>query len=268
MAIDAVDGCPRPNFEGDIELVKKTLTRTDYPILALDEDGNFKKKILGAEVPFDMELEGVRVRGVIDLVFEDDEDTLEICDYKTGRSMSYDKASKDAQVRIYAAVARILYPQYKYIMVTLHYLKTKPVSVPISAEDDKMTFRSLKLRARQISENDNPSQVRPSKWGFPCDWCVGYDNCVEIRDKFKVDGGFRLPILSCGFATESEKCYGNLHPVKDQTVTPDNVREMIYSCRGHEEVHGGGKYIPRSNDSNKTSGPDNNNGIQVQGNEE
>ncbi len=263
-AISAVDGCPRPNFEGDIELINKTFNRTDYTPLALDAEGNFKKKINGAEVPFDMQLEGIRVRGIIDLLFEDDEDTIEICDYKTGKSMSYNKAFNDAQARIYAAVVRILYPQYKYVMVTLYYLKTRPVSVPFSPEDDLDTFRSLKLRAKQIAENDNPQQVRPSKWGFPCDWCVGFDNCCKIRDKFKVDGRFRLPTILCEFVTAAQPCYGNLHPVKGQDVTIDNIREMIYSCRGHEEVHGGGKYAPKSDDSDKANRPDGNHSKEVQ----
>lgn len=250
-AISAVDGCPRPNFEDDIELVKKTLSRKDYSPLALNSDGEFKKKIIGAEVPFDMELEGVRVRGVMDLVFEEDEDTVEVCDYKTGKSMSYDKAFNDAQVRIYGAVARKLYPQYKYVMVTLHYLRKKPVSVPLGPEDDEKTFASLHRRVDEIVSNENPQQVRPSKYGFPCDWCVGYDNCVDLRQQFVVDGKFRLPTISCSFSSSSEPCHGSLHPVKGQDVGPENIAEIIYACKGHAKVHGGGQYVANSYSPNR-----------------
>lgn len=249
-AIDAVNGCPRPNFEDDVALVVRTLTRKDYPVLALDDNGNFKRKILGAEVPFETKLGGVKVRGVIDLVAEEDKETLEIIDYKTGKSMSYDKAEKDAQVRIYAAVARQMWPQYKYIHVTLHYLKKRPVMVPFGPDDDELTIKSLQVRSKQIIDNKDPRQVTPSKWGYPCDWCVGYQNCLDIKDKFRVDGKFRLPTISCGFTSKSEPCYGNLHPVKGQEIGIENVNEIIYSCKGHSEVHGGGKYVPEPADSN------------------
>lgn len=251
MAIDAVDGCPRPHFEEDVALIEKTLSRSGWNPLALNDDGSFKRKIIGTEISFDMELGGVRVRGKIDLVVEGEEpDTIEIVDYKTGKSMSFDKAFNDPQVRIYAAVARILYPQYKYIDVTLWYLKKSPVTVPLGPVDDESTVKSLQFRSRQIMENDDPRQVRPSKWGFPCDWCIGYDNCVDIRNKFKVDGKFRLPTISCGFASASEPCHGSIHPVKEQSVDVENITEIIYSCKGHMEVHGGGEYTPKPDDSN------------------
>ncbi|MBV1928823.1 MAG: PD-(D/E)XK nuclease family protein, partial [Gammaproteobacteria bacterium] len=231
------------------------------PCLATVEDKDaphgisFKRKIIGAEVPFDMELEGVRVRGIIDLVAEDPDDPtcLEIIDYKTGRSMSYAKAYKDPQVRTYGAVARILWPQYSQIMVTLHYLKTNPVSVPLSPEDDVLTVKSLQRAAKLILENDDPRPVRPAKSGFPCEWCIGKDNCDTIRDKFRVDGKFRLPTISCSFHAESESCWGSVYPVKGQVVTPDTVDEIIYACKGHGEIHGGGEYTPKPDDSGKTA---------------
>jgi len=252
-AIEATDGCPRPNFEDDIALVNRTLSRTDYAPLAVDDDGKFTNKIVGAEVPFDMVIDGIRVRGIMDLVLECNKDTIEVCDYKTGKSMSYTAASNDAQVRIYAKVARILFPQYKYVCVTLFYLRKTEVTVPLSVEDDVDTMRSLKLRAKQIMENEDPRQVRPSKWGFPCDWCVGYDNCVKIRDKFKVDGQFKLPTISCNFSSVSEPCYGNPHPVENQEASIENVNSLIYACAGHKEVHDGGEYKPKSVDSNKAN---------------
>jgi hypothetical protein len=264
-AISAVDGCPRPNFEGDIELIEKTLSRTDYDPLALDDDGNFKKKIIGAEVPFDMELGGVRVRGIIDLLFEHDEETIEVCDYKTGKSMSFAKVQSDPQARIYAAVCRILYPQYSYVDVTMHYLKKRPVTVPFGPEDDKLTVKALQYNAEMIAENENPHRVSPSKWGFPCDWCIGHDNCGKIQDKFRVDGRFRLPTISCGFTSDKEPCYGNLHPVKNQKVTIDTVDEMIYACKGHGEVNEGKEYIPKPDDSNKIDRQDSGDGQEVQG---
>ena len=249
-AIAAVDGCPRPNFEGDIELIKKTLTRTDYKPLALDKDGKFVRKIIGVEHPFDLEIDGVQVRGVIDLVAEQDEESLEIIDYKTGKSMSFDKVFSDAQARIYAKVARILWPQYNYIMVTLHYLKTNPVSVPFSVEDDVLTLKSLHRAKAQIESVTDPHRVTPTRYGFPCDWCVGHDNCGKIKDNFRVDGKFRLPVISCGFTDKGGVCYGNVYPIKNQEVSVETAHQIVYACKGHTKISEGGEYIPEPDDSN------------------
>lgn len=261
MAIDAVDGCPRPNFEDDLALIEKTLKRTDFDPLALTEPGpfddpddfkpQFVKKVIAAEYPFDDELGGVRVRGVIDLLVEDDEDTIEVIDYKTGKSMSYDKAFNDAQVRIYAAIVRKLFPQYKNVLVTLYYVRTNPVTVPLGPEDDELTIKSLQRRQAEILDNENPGQVRPTKYGFPCDWCVGYDNCVKIKKSFEVDGKFRLPTISCSFAQADQPCWGSIHACSDQEIDHETVREILYSCKGHAKVNGGGEYVeePKEDDS-------------------
>jgi len=266
QSTDAVDGCPRPNFQDDLDLIVKTIERTDYPFLALDENGKFVKKILGAEIGFRDELGGVPVHGKIDLVVEDNPDTIEVIDYKTGKSMSYNEAAKDPQVRTYGAVIRKLYPQYKYVMVTLHYLRKIPVTVPLSAKDDELTILSLQRAAKQITENTDPSRVTPSKWGFPCDWCIGHDTCGRIKDSFRVDGRFRLPTISCGFRLESQPCWGSIYPVTGQDVNEDTITEMIYVCKGHTEVAKNGEYTPNPDDSSKTDRPNGSDGKEISSN--
>jgi len=234
--IPTVQGCPRPNFQDDVDLIKKTLTRSDYNPLKLIRNENdeevFKRKILGVEYVFKMDLGGVPVKGIIDLVAEEDGETLEIIDYKTGRAMSYDKAFLDPQVRIYAAVARIIWPQYKYIMVTLHYLKTRPVTIPLGPEDDELTIKSLQRAAQQIETNEDPRRQK----GWLCPYCVEYDNCGKIRDKFKVDGRFRLPTITCETPDRDGPCWGGLSPHEGEKYSIDTVDKMVYLCRGHGKI--------------------------------
>lgn len=250
--IENTEGCPRPNFEEDLELTEKSLSREGYNPLRLVKNAFgeevFEKKILGVEHKFEMELGGVKVRGVMDLVFEDDEDTIEVCDYKTGRAMSYNKACKDPQVRIYGAVARILWPQYKYVLVTLHYLKTRPVTVSLSAEDDEKTIMSLQNNFREISENKHPRRVK----NWLCNYCVGYDECGKIYDALRVDGKFRLPIISCTYANEGGPCWGSIHPAEGQKIGPEDAKEIVYACKGHREIYSGGEY-KSEDDSDKAS---------------
>lgn len=249
-----VDGCPAPNFEDDVKLVEKTLSRTDYNPLKRRKDGMFARKILGVEQEFNMTLGGVKVKGFMDLVTEEDSDTLEVCDYKTGASMSYEKACVDPQVRIYGAVARILWPQYKYVMVTLHYLKKNPVSVSLSAEDDVATIKSLVNNYNEISTNKNPQRNK----NFLCEnFCVGYENCGTVQKSFSVAGKFRLPIISCGRVNKNEPCWGSIYPEKTGVLAYTDFGKIKYTCSGHAKVQDGGEYEKEgSPNGDKVAGQD------------
>jgi len=253
-----VDGCPRGNFDSDLELIEKTLNRTDYKPLETTEgeDGNLKfvKKILGVEQDFDLELNGVRVRGFMDLVIEVDENTVEVIDYKTGRSMSYNKARLDPQVRIYGAATRFLFPKYKYVMVTLYYLKSNPVTVCLSPEDDELTLQSLRNNYDVISGDRNPRQQKI----WLCNYCIGYDTCKDVRKKFKKKGQFCLPILYCDYTNPYHDCWGNLYPIENQRVGLENIDKIKYACKGHTDF--GRDYVgpkeyreEQPNDSSKTA---------------
>lgn len=249
--IENTEGCPRPNFEEDLELTKKTLTSDGYNPLrrvpnAFGEEV-FEKKILGVEHKFQMELGGVPVKGVMDLVFEEDDETIEVCDYKTGRAMSYNKAQVDPQVRIYGAVARILWPQYKYVMVTLHYLKFRPVTVCLSQEDDELTIKSLQKNFKEISENKRPRRMK----NWLCNFCIGYDECGKIYNNLRVDGKFRLPIISCAYEKEDGECWGSIHPADGQLVTPEGAKDIVYVCKGHKKIPDGGEYVKKDMEETK-----------------
>jgi len=249
-AASLVDGCPRPNFEDDLELVEWTIQRKDYAPLALNKDGKLDKKILGVEVFFDAELGGVPVRGYMDLVVEEDQDTLEVIDYKSGqKTLSYDAAFKDPQVRIYGAVARKLWPQYKSVLVTLHYLRKNPVTVDVGPRDDELTIKSLQNRYGEITENKNP--YRRKIW--LCRFCVGWEDCGKIHQAFTVDGKFQLPIISCAHADETGECWGGLAVENPKSVCPDNISKTKYTCGGHRKLHKGGEYVSEKAGDNKIS---------------
>lgn len=180
--ISEFDGCPRPNFEDDLNLTKATISK-DNSVL--------NRKIIGAEVEFDKEYDGFKVRGYMDLVTEVDEETLEVRDYKTGTyTKKTDEAFKDLQMRIYSLIAKEMFPQYKYVLMTLDYLRKQPVTVIFGPEDDEKTRTFLQDAYKKITESVNP----PRKKSFKCNWCVGYDECGKIRESFcNEDGEFIMP---------------------------------------------------------------------------
>ena len=179
------DGCPKPNFEDDLALIEKTINA---------EDSYLSKNILGAEVAFSKEYEGFKVRGFIDLIIELDKDTIEVVDYKSGNYTKNTKdAFKDLQMRVYSLVAKELYPQYKYALMTLAYLRKAPVTVTFSPSDDLKTKNFLREAYQKIANSCDP----PRKKSFKCNWCVGYHVCGKMKDSYRDDTGkFILPEAS------------------------------------------------------------------------
>lgn len=185
--VSEFDGCPRPNFEDDLRLTTQTITKPNSVL---------NRKIIGAEVDFEKEYEGFKIRGFMDLVTEVDEETMEVRDYKTGTyTKKTSEAFKDLQMRIYSLVAKELFPQYKYVLMTLDYLRKQPVTVIFGPDDDEKTRSFLNEAYKKISESVNP----PRKKSFKCSWCVGYEECGKIRESFcNDDGEFIMPEPSTG----------------------------------------------------------------------
>lgn len=181
-SIEDFDGCPKPNFEDDLKILEHTIVRPDSVL---------KRKIIGAEVAFEKEYEGFKVRGFMDLLTEIDEETMEVRDYKTGNyTKNTDGAFKDLQMRIYSMIAKELFPKYNYVVMTLDYLRKGPVSVIFSREDDDKTRSFLRDAYSKIENAVSPIR----KKSFKCSWCVGYDVCGKIKDSYRdSDGQFVLP---------------------------------------------------------------------------
>ncbi len=179
------DGCPKPNFEDDLKLTKGVIH---------DENSVLNRKILGAEVAFNKEFDGFKVRGYMDLVTEIDEDTIEVLDYKTGNyTKNGEDAFKDLQMRIYSMVAKMIFPDYKYVLMTLAYLRKRPVTVIFTKEDDAKTHDFLQEAYKKITDSSNP----PRRKSFKCNWCVGYDECGKIREQYlDSNGNFVMPEAS------------------------------------------------------------------------
>lgn len=176
------EGCPKPNFEDDLQLTSATIN---------EENSVLNRKIIGAEVPFDMVFDRFKVRGFIDLITEIDNETIEVIDYKTGNyTKNGEQAFQDLQMRIYSMVCKILYPQYDYVLMTLYYLRKAPVTVTFSREDDAKTKKFLGDAYDKIIASVDPPRFR----SFKCNWCIGYDECAKVRESFCDDKGqFQMP---------------------------------------------------------------------------
>ena len=234
----SVEGCPKPNFEDDLALVRWTI----------EEDDEFEVfahgKILACEQEYMIENEdGSRERGIIDLIMERDENTLEIIDYKSGnKTIGYDAARTNPQMRIYSKVAKKLFPGYDTYITTLFYIrKRKMTSCVFSECDDVGTAKAVVIHWNNIRDNDNPR--RPSRSFWLCNFCVGHDVCGQIQKNHTKNGRFVLPTIQCAYLpTEEEPCWGGLTAEFPDEVTAYNTHKMTHACCGHVNLHKGGEY--------------------------
>lgn len=182
QVIDSFDGCPRPNFEDDLKLIEKRVVDPKSPL--------HKYKILAVEHPFTHDMGGFNIHGYIDLIVEKDKDTLNVIDYKTGNSTkNVDKAFRDFQMRIYSIVAKLDFPGYKYVEMTLDYLRKQPITVIFDKDDDDKTIEGLHKVWKRIESSKDP-KIMPN---FLCNYCVGLERCRSIRASFMKNGKFIMP---------------------------------------------------------------------------
>jgi ATP-dependent exoDNAse (exonuclease V) beta subunit len=78
-------------------------------LLARAEEALAALTFVAAEMPFDYEIDGVALHGIIDLVARDAEGTMHVVDYKTGTLLGDDHYA--LQLDLYARATRARYPQ-------------------------------------------------------------------------------------------------------------------------------------------------------------
>ncbi len=110
-----------------------------------------------------------KLRGTIDLITEIDKDTLHIIDWKTGvrkdwltgKPKEWEDFFKDNQLRLYDLVLDTLYPEYKYKMLTICFIRDGgPFTVSFSDEDRKNTLNDLRKAFLEISQNNKPTRLK------------------------------------------------------------------------------------------------------------
>ncbi len=188
--IEDFEGCPRYEFDDSMWLIEKVIYHPG-PL------NPHNKKLIAAEDTFRLVLDDgagakININGIIDLVTELDEDSIEIEDYKTGRgTQTWRQCSEDIQFLIYYTAAREKYPQYKNVFVTAHYLKRKTGRSPTVAftdKDEAETRKRLVKRFHEIKNNRFPVRRcdRPSgfvKFDWVCNYMCDPEVCQREYEK-------------------------------------------------------------------------------------
>lgn len=196
--LDKLPGCPRMLFEKSIDMMEDVMERykTDiWPKLMMDGD-----KIVGAEMPFNLPIPGIDTKmiGVMDLVIKHDEDTLEVIDYKSGKTtQTTEECMRDIQPRMYSLACRRLFVddvlglgyKFKNIVLTFDYFTNMPITVAFSKEEDDKTEQFVKNKVKEIEETDLITRIAGERGSF--DWRCKYMCDIEVCEK-NWKGNFKL----------------------------------------------------------------------------
>jgi len=135
------------------------------------KDFDFKTKIMALEQPFTLKIgSNLKVVGKIDRINEKKDGTLEIIDYKTGKTMEQKEADKSLQMTVYALAAAdkgIFGKKPEDLILTFYFLDSgKKISTHRTAEQLAQAKKDILGKAKEIMT----SSFEP-KPGNLCDFC-------------------------------------------------------------------------------------------------
>jgi len=194
-------------FEWDEE--SKQFCRKQFAnILAVSFINPLNLKVLRTEHQFEITIkkpgfliqgtgEYLKLRGTIDLITEQDKNTIHIIDYKTGKSTdwitgedkTHEKLKTDTQLRMYDLAIKYLYPKYKNRIFTLFFTQeSKPVTISYDSDEWIKTLEEFRGIFKQIQSNNNPTRLIDIKVSdqWKCNYVCQFG---ELAVKFQSDNG-------------------------------------------------------------------------------
>ena len=194
--IDAFTGCPIIEFNDAVMLVEKVLNDPGV-------NNPLNRKVLDVEDRFKLFVpdgqDFVQVNGIIDVVTELDKETIEIVDYKTGKHIqSWNECTKDPQLLIYHLAVKNKWHNYKNFMITIYYLRKKPLTLSFGPKEEIGTENALRHYFHRIANDESPRRRCDRAGG-----CINFDHvckymcdiplCQREFAKFRENGFKILP---------------------------------------------------------------------------
>jgi hypothetical protein len=169
--IDKFEGCPRSLHEDAIKMTQSAIRRYDkYFKTGVKSDANPNGKIIGVEEEFEFVVgkdkwgADIIMHGLMDLVIEEDKETIIVVDYKTGfKTQTTEELIDDMQARMYSIGAKMQFPQYKFVLLTFDYFRGVPVDIAFSKEQDEVTLDVVRRKWNDI-KGTYKIKRRPYDW--------------------------------------------------------------------------------------------------------
>ena len=162
--LDNLTGCPKTLFDGSISMIEEVMGRYDavWPKVLRDANG----APVGCEYGFKIPLAArpdVPILGYMDLVIEEDPDTIHVIDYKAGKhTQDYAECRKDIQTRMYSLACRKEFIEdvsgkgfnYKNVILTFDYFRGNPITLAFTEEEDAATEKFVVNKIHEIESTD------------------------------------------------------------------------------------------------------------------
>lgn len=183
-SLDKLTGCPRGLFDGSVSMLENTIKRYQNGIwnkmlrdargVPIGTEYQFEIKVAGSDVP---------LIGIMDLVIEEDPETIHIIDYKSGAwTQTYEECREDIQVQIYSMASRKEFIEdvngkgykYKNVILTFDYFTNDPITLAFTADEDAETERWTAAKIKEIESTNWIDRIVRSnedfsqKWAWKC----------------------------------------------------------------------------------------------------
>lgn len=201
--LDNLSGCPRDLFDNSINMLQQTIDRYQNTWKKiLKRDGI----IIGTEYEFNILIPGTSVPmiGIMDLVIEENADTIHIIDYKAGSwTQDYKECKEDIQVRMYSLAARREFIddinnkgyKYKNIILTFDYFTKQPITLAFTKDEDNKTEKYVCDKIKEIESTEyiwrivKSNEDFQSKSAWKCNSLCDTVVCsTEWKGRFKPHG--------------------------------------------------------------------------------
>ena len=137
------------------------------------------KDIIGNEIIVNTKIGKYTFKGIIDRL-DENEEYIEIHDYKTGKANTKHMMKKDMQLVIYLLAIKNRYPNKK-IALNWHFLKkknkeTQHIRIILNQEDILEIKKEILYHADNIKLAKEKNNFPPNE-SFLCNWCYLWENC-------------------------------------------------------------------------------------------
>ncbi|MBN2096763.1 UvrD-helicase domain-containing protein [Candidatus Peregrinibacteria bacterium] len=119
------------------------------------------------EKSFKLKVGGYTISGRIDRADKLSDGTLEIIDYKTGKSRSQKQVDEDLQLALYALATSQCFNQ-PASRLTLYFLDEDEV---VTTEPDEKTLQKVEAQVKTLGDAINESDFTPTPDRYVCKWC-------------------------------------------------------------------------------------------------
>jgi hypothetical protein len=196
--LDKLSGCARMLFDNSISMLETVIDDyTDvWERILRDPNG----VICGAEYPYRLPVQGTDVPmiGIMDLVVEEDPDTIRIYDYKTGKwTQTYEECREDIQIKMYSLAARKEFIEdingkgynYKNVLLTFDYFTKSPITLAFTAEEDAATEVYVRDKINEIQNTEWIDRIVKDnsdfekRWAWKCRSLCDTDVCKDKWQK-------------------------------------------------------------------------------------